>query len=413
MVYRSITIKDVIFGYIDFEDECSEIVDSDPIQRFRNIKSPISIHYVYPGAEISQFSHLLGTAKAAQEFMEYMNADEEARFKAQVVGLFSEAYLGPFVYSFDEILQKANITRNDILERIITRTEIRDHLAKRGYSYKDALMWINEGIEVNGTKINLLDTILSINLVDRLERDDYFTGLRYQIEHHRLFQMTFPIENKLALARPYMNNLEAFIFSANNLFTEVYYNPAIRSADLMYLELLDLVKDEFQILDYRDVDKYVFEDDRTLQLKIMKLDNSKEEYRRAKELLNDLRNSRLYPRVYEAIFPENGNRDALENPKSREELEERIAEENNIDPGRIHIDFPVRRSVAYHPERYEWENFDLFEKIGDKIYFKKFKDESPATKAIKEYTKIIRVYAPKEYASKIKNVEKIIQEAIF
>ncbi len=413
MVYRSITIKDVVYGYIDFEDECSEIVDSDPIQKFRSVKSPLSIHYVYPGAEISQFSHILGNAKVAQEFMEYMSADEETKFKAQMVGLFSEAYLGPFVYAFDELLEEENITRDMVLEKIITKTEIKDILNKKGYTYRDILKWINEGIDIRGSTINLINTILSINLVDRLERDDYFTGLRYQIEHHRLYLMTFPIENKLALARTYMNSLEAFIFSANNLFTEVYYNPKIRSADLMALELLKLVKDEFQLLDYNDVDKYVFEDDGTLQLKIMRLDNSKNDYILAKSILNDLRNSRLYPRVYEAILPENAKTEVLENYKTRRELEEEIAATGNVDPRRIHIDFPRRKSVAYYPDRYEWEKFHLFEKYGDEIKLMMFKDESPATESLQKYTKIVRVYAPKEYKNKIKNAEKIIQEAVF
>jgi uncharacterized protein len=81
-------IQDSVHGLMEFrgmETMVVELLRSPEIQRLRKIRQLGAVHYVFPGAEHSRFSHSLGAAHLAIRFGRHLQEDARRRFVGPLV----------------------------------------------------------------------------------------------------------------------------------------------------------------------------------------------------------------------------------------------------------------------------------------------------------------------------------------
>lgn len=76
---KTILVKDLVWGMMEFEPDEVEIIDTPVLQRLRAIRQLGLTSQVYPSAEHSRFSHSLGVAHAARRYLYEIASDRTVR----------------------------------------------------------------------------------------------------------------------------------------------------------------------------------------------------------------------------------------------------------------------------------------------------------------------------------------------
>src|ERR1700719_2092257 len=131
-------IADPLYGYIeitkDQPGEASErpLLDLPWLQRLRRIHQLQSAWWVFPSAEHSRFTHLLGAMHLASLFARRIDASLRAAFPdapspacveetLRMAGLLHDVGHGPFGHFFDrEVLARHGIDHEDIGRHLVT-----------------------------------------------------------------------------------------------------------------------------------------------------------------------------------------------------------------------------------------------------------------------------------------------------
>ena len=110
-----LTLRDPIHGFIETDALEAALVDSRPLQRLRFIHQLGLTFLVYPGAEHSRFSHVLGAMSLAGRMLDallrkspgLLGADERRRARrlVRLAALFHDAGHAPFSHSAEELFE--------------------------------------------------------------------------------------------------------------------------------------------------------------------------------------------------------------------------------------------------------------------------------------------------------------------
>ena len=128
-----LTLRAPIHGFIDADALEAALVDSRPLQRLRFIHQLGLTFLVYPGAEHSRFSHVLGAMALAGRTVDALLAkspallDPEerrrARRLARLAALFHDAGHAPFSHSAEELFE-GGIDHEAMTARLLASDEI-------------------------------------------------------------------------------------------------------------------------------------------------------------------------------------------------------------------------------------------------------------------------------------------------
>jgi len=199
---RFSVIRDPVHGDVYLTHEELRALDTPQMQRLRGVKQLGSAFLVFPGAMHTRFDHSIGTLHLAQRMIEAINrsfeqspreclgvSDEEARVIRMAALLHDVTHI-PFGHNVED--QAGLIHRHDTpyrYERMLgTGSELGRVLRDLGLQ-KDVLGVLTAeagastdkgGIPPYWSQINA-DTICS-DILDYLQRDAYFTGLRLAID---------------------------------------------------------------------------------------------------------------------------------------------------------------------------------------------------------------------------------------
>ncbi len=107
-------IKDPIYGYIRLYEHEREIIDTPSFQRLRRLKQLPSVHYIYPGATHTRFSHSLGVMHLSGIFVNHLLEPHKNKipgdtfahffFLIRLWGLTHDLGHGPFSHAFEEAI---------------------------------------------------------------------------------------------------------------------------------------------------------------------------------------------------------------------------------------------------------------------------------------------------------------------
>jgi len=190
MKKKYLDIIDPIHDFIRVYNSELKIIDNPIFQRLRRIRQLSGAHLTYPGAQHTRFEHSLGVmhiaGRASQTLQEKGVLKTDDIDSIRLAALLHDIGHGPFSHLFEEVLQqKKKISHENIGKQLILKTEIGDILSKSGNDKK----FITK-LAFGGSKFpfmnELLSGSLSVDMMDYLPRDGYFTGAEHaKIDYKR------------------------------------------------------------------------------------------------------------------------------------------------------------------------------------------------------------------------------------
>jgi HD superfamily phosphohydrolase len=407
-------IRDPLRGYINVTDVEYRILNLRAIQRLRNIRASISNHVVYPSDDQSMMGHMLGSMYMTGVFFESISDNSEEIQKGRLATMLLSISSGPWANVMDEYLTTRGFDRISIAKRIIMDSIIGDKLSESSFSKKELVDIVEKGVQVKGYNLNLSSCTISPELIDTLERDAYFAGVEYaQLEFRKLFSATRIVKNTIAVERGSLFNVESYLSAGANMFEAVYYNKTVRASDLMLLRILDEQGSVLFPHPSNGLDAFLQFDDLDLRANLDAISaDPPQDLKLISQVYLDHKKRYLIKAASERSIENAAFLSKIAQPDGLFNVENEIAEEADIDPKNVFVDFPDRLSVSYFPGKYPIDELMLFERGTRGYEIWPITEHSLVARSFKRTLKPIRVFTTRGYRSKVKKVADKYLESI-
>jgi len=345
-------LRDPLWNNIRLDPLALALLDTDVVQRLRYVRQLGLAFLVYPGASHSRFEHALGAYHLAGVALRLMDeqgqlanvpADEPAVVRA--AALLHDIGHYPFSHALEEIgaLHHEEVARPLLLDGPIA-TVLRTHLGGNAPERVFALITGTSTSPLQG----LISGSLDLDKIEYLKRDAHMCGVPYgEIDVDRLLNSLVVVPavdgNGLTVGvhEKGLSALESLLFAKYQMFRNVYWHHAVRSATAMYKRLVaesiaaGLVEPSAVA---RHTDEGLLHHLEALPLPPV-----------ARSLLTALRARRLHKRALEhpaAVLgdDETGEWLAADYPLTRR-VEDALARELDLAPGSLLLDFPAKTQM--------------------------------------------------------------------
>ena len=233
-------IRDPLWNNIRLEPEALALVDTPAVQRLRYVRQLGHAFLVYPGATHTRFEHALGTYHLARrvltqlEEVEGRRADPGESLTVRVAALLHD--IGH--YPFSHALEEAGLPHHeDLAARHLTTAPLAGVLERLGVPAPKLLSLIQgkSALPVAGIVAGSLD----VDKLDYLSRDATMCGVPYGvIDVDRLLTSLTLADGRLALHPKGLAALESLLFAKYQMYRNVYWHHAVRSATAMFKRLV-------------------------------------------------------------------------------------------------------------------------------------------------------------------------------
>ena len=349
-------IRDPIHGYVKMTEVEREFVASPFIQRLRRIHQLAGSYMVYPGATHTRFEHVVGTMHVAGQIAESLvranDMGEDLVQEVRIAALLHDVGHGPFSHMYEEVLSaKSERSHEDISQRIIVETPIRDILDRHGFSPKKMSEFAVGRLKTKEPFMNeIIAGSLSADMMDYLPRDSYFTGVEYgKVDAQRVIDSLHVAEGHLVIDDAALYAFEALLLARYEMFKAVYFHRTVRAAELMLVRSMQLADGVLGLTDLSDLDRYLDLTDEVVLHKLLTLEPATPAMKEAKRLARDFRDRRLVKCAFERVVQRKegkvGKLFADEAARARTVAD--IAKAAGVDPGRLYLDVPTTPSVPY------------------------------------------------------------------
>ena len=421
-------ITDPIHKNIKYTLIEKELIDTFIFQRLRRIRQLAGAHLVYPGALHSRFEHSLGSMFLAglsglTLYSKDYLTDMDIIQKLRIAALLHDIGHGPFSHLFEEVSKDGDRFSHEALgQKIITSTIISDIIEKNGYDSKEIA-----SISFGKHRMNFLNEIisggLSVDLMDYLPRDSYFSGTEYgKIDYHRIINsLEVSSGNNLGINKSSLYSYESMLISRYQMFKAVYFHKSVRSGEVMLLQSMKMQNNLLNLTCFNSLEEFfVLHDEMVLE----KLSStSKCNYDNNYEcnfgikLAKDYKNRNLLKCVYEFFLLSNqrnknnmlnsglnyekGNINEFELFDIHIERLTKMVEEYRQSGYPIFLDVSRAPSIPLAPKKREVTSIMIIDK---KLEYEKSFDQIPLINAISGYLDMIRIYTTKENRQFFENV---------
>jgi len=340
-------IRDPLWDNITLDDAALSLVDSAPFQRLRYVRQLGHAFLVYPGATHSRFEHALGAyhlTKRALDMLELRGElagiKEEDRLAVTLAALLHD--IGH--YPFSHALEEAGFLSHEAQgEARLSQPPLGEELtAIGGAGFSRRVADLIRGRSKSPLQ-GLISGSLDLDKIDYLCRDSRACGVPYGIvDVDRLLASLTMVQagplggRTLGVQEKGVSALESLLFAKYQMYRNVYWHHAVRSATCMFKRAArgavrrGIISQE-QIA--------TLTDEELMQLLLEKDKNP---------LARALRERRLYKRALD--LPASEVRIAepewvAEDPELLEQVEDALAREVGLEPGELLLDFPSRHSM--------------------------------------------------------------------
>ena len=340
-------IRDPLWNNIILDDLAIRLVDTRAFQRLRYVRQLGLAYLVYPGATHTRFEHALGAWHLAGRTIELLQArgdlkrqhEGEARVVATAALLHDIGHY-PFSHALEEIGAPHH---EDVAGALLTRGEIADVLRETiGKDAPERVVELIRGKSTNALQ-GLISGSLDLDKIEYLKRDALMCGVPYgEIDVDRLIHsltlVTDPANGRtvIGVSEKGLAALESLLFAKYQMYRNVYWHHAVRSATAMYKRL---VADAIESGALRVGELASFSDESLLhQL----------EERAPSPLLRGLRERRLFKRAFEcpsAELPEDAGEWIASDRRLTAAAEDQIARELGLELGEVLLDYPVKTQM--------------------------------------------------------------------
>jgi len=253
-----IKIRDSLHGYISLTGVEKELLETDEVQRLRNITQLGATDRVYPSATHNRFSHSLGVLYLANEFATQLELSEEEIESARIAGLLHDTGHGPYSHTSEKVAQTYGIDHEDISCSIVDDYE---DIIPNPDQVKDFI--------IGEAETNIISGVLDVDRMDYLMRDGYNTGVKHgRIDTDTLFEYaTLTDQNDIAIQEKASSSLHEVLWSRLNMYNTVYTHEAVRAFDSLLLDALTQYAEDYSIEDL------IREDEKTIYPKLIEYDS--------------------------------------------------------------------------------------------------------------------------------------------
>jgi len=403
-------ITDPIHKYIPITDLEKKLIDTEFFQRLRKIRQLAGAHLVYPSAQHTRFEHSIGAMHlaglAAESLLNkgYITSKEDVE-SLRIAALLHDIGHGPFSHLFEEVLRekKSNKINHEIIgKRIIKETIIIDILEKYGYD-GDYVCKLSFGESQKMFYDEIIAGSLSVDIMDYLPRDSFFTGAEYgKVDYHRLISSLEVLSNgHLGIDKSAINSLESMLISRYQMFKAVYFHKTVRAGEVMLLHSLISADKQLNFSNFTIEEYLDYTDDKTIDIIC-----SLKENKFASELALDYKKRNLFKCVYEKFLQ--NKHDAFDKGLAGKYIRDflgGIKEYLDIDESLIFIDISQAPSMPLTPSKKELNSIMLVDKD---LEFETPTSDIPLIDSITGFLDMIRIYTPERNREKLEKVLKNI-----
>jgi HD superfamily phosphohydrolase len=340
-------LRDPVWNNIRVDELTLRLVDTEVFQRLRYVRQLGWTYLVYPGATHSRFEHALGTHHLSRRTLALLSEAEDSASISETdqaivrsAALLHDVGHYPFSHALEEI---GALHHEDVARPLITEGSVASLLSS--HLGKDAPLKIFDLIR--GRSENPLQGLISGSLdldkIEYLKRDAFMCGVPYgEIDVDRLTNSLVLVDDPetgrraLGVQEKALSALESLLFAKYQMYRNVYWHHAVRSATAMYKRLVeDAVK--AKVVDVQSLARHT---DEGLMHTL--------ESDRPTPLLVALKERRLYKRAAEWPAAELDD-DMVEwiatDRKRVAEAEDSLAKEFGLAPGELLLDYPVKTQM--------------------------------------------------------------------
>ena len=340
-------LRDPLWNNIRVDELTLRLVDTDIFQRLRYVRQLGLAYLVYPGATHTRFEHALGTYHLARGTLATMSereglggADAEEQAVVRAAALLHDVGHYPFSHALEEIGQ---LHHEDVARPLITSGSLADILASA--ISRDAPRRVFDLVcgRSESPLQGLISGSLDLDKIEYLKRDAFMCGVPYgEIDVDRLTNSLLVLDDPetgkpaIGVLEKGLSALESLLFAKYQMYRNVYWHHAVRSATAMYKRM---VEDALYAgaLDAELLPSYT---DEGLLHRL--------EHAAPSTLLDALKSRRLYKRALEwpASQLDDGFGEWVATDRERTRVaEDALAKEVGIKPGELLLDFPIKTQM--------------------------------------------------------------------
>lgn len=242
-------IRDPLWNNIRVDARAMRLVDSAVFQRLRYVRQLGLTYLVYPGATHTRFEHALGayhlagvTLRILEEREELRNISTEECAIVRAAALLHDVGHYPFSHALEEIGAPRH---EDVARPLITRGVVADILREIAPDAPERIFALIRGVS-NSPLQGLVSGSLDLDKIEYLRRDAHMCGVPYgEIDADRLVNaLTVVVDpesgrTEIGVLEKGLSALESLLFAKYQMYRNVYWHHAVRSATAMYKRLVD------------------------------------------------------------------------------------------------------------------------------------------------------------------------------
>ena len=336
-------VRDPLWSNIQVDAEALGVLDSEPFQRLRYIRQLGHAFLVYPGATHSRFEHALGAYHLARRALGLLAERGDLHgIPADEISLVRLAALLHDVghYPFSHALEEAGLPSHETLAvEHLAHPDLRAALERTGITAPAQRI----AALIAGTSTSALQGLISGSLdldkIEYLTRDARMCGVPYgAVDVDRLLHSITLVAvpgggARVAVHEKGASALESLLFAKYQMYRNVYWHHAVRSATAMFKRL---VRDAIAA-GRLEAPWIARSTDEALMERLHTLGDV--------PLAQRLRRRRLYKRAVDlpaTDLPASAGAWIADDPDLTATVEDRLALELKLRPGELLVDFPAK-----------------------------------------------------------------------
>lgn len=250
-------LRDPVHGLIAFEGSAQRVVErllaTREVQRLRNVRQLGLTSLVFPGAEHSRFTHVVGATHVMVRMLARMRSlsaalppelriDQAAEAEVVAAVLLHDLGHGPFSHLFEDVMPAAR-RHEDWTKDILLDPSTEVHRALEGFSGGTAerVAGLIDGQHRLGYLGRCVSGTLDADRCDYLLRDSHMTGVGYGVYDldwllQSLVFGLLPDSGQWVLAiegHKGLPPIEGFFLARQFMYQQVYHHKATRAAEAL------------------------------------------------------------------------------------------------------------------------------------------------------------------------------------